>query len=240
MASVFLSVNQKGYNVANDGDFIYGQAGEESVNVLEGVTGIVLDQNIDQVSLAGNVSDFTFQQQGNRLLVYKGGILSVTTTVQVDEDGTVLAFDDGIYSAKFGTGSVIELGGTDVPGDVPGGVVPGEDPPAFTSVGIDTGTLETPAIFDAAAGAYDFVDDASVAGNVVINNFSSDDIISFFNADPGDYAFANEGTDVKLSYNYNDEGIDNTILLTGVVSSDALVYDLSSFTAAIGFDPFVV
>jgi hypothetical protein len=40
MASVFLGANQTGFNVANNGDSIYGQTGEESVNILEGVTGI--------------------------------------------------------------------------------------------------------------------------------------------------------------------------------------------------------
>jgi hypothetical protein len=240
MASVFLGVNQKGYNVANSGDSIYGQAGEESVNILEGVTGITVDQNMDQVSLAGNVSDFTFQQQGNRLLVYKGGILSVTMTVQVDNEGTVIGFDDGIYNAEFGAGSVIELGGTAVPDDFPGGVVPGDDPPEVITVGIDTGSLESPVTFDAADGAYNFQDNAAVAGNVKINNFSSDDIISFSNADVNDYSFQSENTDVTLSYNYNDSGIINIIELIGVVSSADLVFDQDSFVAAIGFDPFAV
>jgi hypothetical protein len=114
---------------------------------------------------------------------------------------------------------------------------PGSDP-SFTIVSIDSGTIHTPMVLDAAGGPYNFTDDAAVAGNVVINNFSFDDIISFSNADPGDYLFASEGTDVMLSYNYNDEGIDNTILLAGVVSSDALVYDQASFVTAIGFDAF--
>jgi hypothetical protein len=68
MATIFLDVNETNFNVANDGDNVFGQQGTESVNILSGVTGTVLDGNIDQVSFAGNVSDFLFQQQGNQLL----------------------------------------------------------------------------------------------------------------------------------------------------------------------------
>jgi len=114
----------------------------------------------------------------------------------------------------------------------------GDNPSDVTPVDIDTGTLQIPADFDAGDGAYNFMDDAAVAGNVVINNFSSDDYISFSNADPDDYSFANDGSDVMIINNYNDQGIVNAIKLTGVVSSDALVFDQASFTAAIGFDAF--
>ncbi len=48
------------------------------------------------------------------------------------------------------------------------------------------------------------------------------------------YAFANDGTDVVISYNYLDQGTMNVITLTGVVSSDAMVYDLASFTDVTG------
>ncbi len=43
---------------------------------------------------------------------------------------------------------------------------------------------------------------------------------------------------IKNSCNYNNEGTMNVIELTGVVSSDALVYDQASFTEAVGFDAF--
>ncbi len=105
-------------------------------------------------------------------------------------------------------------------------------------VDIDTAAFPTEANFDASGDAYNFIDDAAVSNYAVIANFTEDDTISFLNADVNDYSFSNEGEDVTLSYNYNDEGTMNVIKLTGVVSSDALVYDLASFTAALGFDPF--
>jgi hypothetical protein len=107
--------------------------------------------------------------------------------------------------------------------------------------GIDVGTVsEDPIVFDADDGKFDFQDDAAIETNVVINNFSSDDIITFFNADVSDYSFMNEGADVTLTNNYQDEGTMNIITLTGIVSAEDLVYDAASFAAAAGFDPFVV
>ncbi len=239
MATIFLDINETNFNIANDGNSIFGQQGTESVNILSGVTGTVLDANIDQVSLAGNVSDFLFQQQGNQLLVYKDNILVVTSIVQTDEDGSLLTFENGTFSAKFGQGAVIEIGGTPVPDDEPGEVIPGDDPSEpFTDVDIDTIAFPTQADFDAAGGAYNFIDDAAFSNYAVIVNFSADDTILFVNAVVDDYTFSNEGEDVTLSYNYQDDGIMNVITLTGVVSNDALVYDLASFTDAVGFDAF--
>jgi hypothetical protein len=52
-----------------------------------------------------------------------------------------------------------------------------------------------------------------------------------------DYSFSNDGTDMHIIF--NNQGTINTISLTGVVSSDALVYDQTSFTEAMGFDAFI-
>jgi hypothetical protein len=113
--------------------------------------------------------------------------------------------------------------------------------PSHTAVTIDTGSIaENPVEFDAENKAYDFRDDASKETHVKISNFSADDAISFSNAEVSDYAFANSGEDVWLTYNFNDEGPMNFITLAGIVSDDDLVYDLESFIAAAGFDPFVV
>jgi hypothetical protein len=109
---------------------------------------------------------------------------------------------------------------------------------AGTAVDIDTGTDRIPVSFDAAGGNYQFMDDAAVSTFVVISNFSSDDTIIISNADVNEYSFFNEGEDVTLSYNYNDEYIMNVIKLTGVVSNDALVYDFASFMDAVGFGAF--
>ncbi len=106
-----------------------------------------------------------------------------------------------------------------------------------TYVSIDTGTLDVPESFDAGTGAFNFVDDASVLTNVVIQNFSADDGISFQNNDAVTYAFSNDGADVMITS--NTQGIVNQIVLTGVVNSDALVYDQDSLQTAMGFDPIL-
>ncbi|MCA1794521.1 MAG: hypothetical protein LC660_11770 [Desulfobacteraceae bacterium] len=112
----------------------------------------------------------------------------------------------------------------------------GDDSGTKTQVSIDTGTLENPAFFDAAEDAFNFTDDADVLTSVQIDNFTSDDRITITNAQESDYSFSNDGSDVHIIY--NNQGMINTINLIGVVSSEDLVYDQASFTAAIGFDAF--
>jgi hypothetical protein len=112
----------------------------------------------------------------------------------------------------------------------------GEDSGTKTRVSIDTGTLETQVVFDAARDAFNFTDDADVLTNVRIDNFTSDDSITITNAQESDYSFSNDGPDMYIIF--NNQGTVNTISLTGVVSSEDLVYDQASFTAAIGFNAF--
>ncbi|MGM0394611.1 MAG: DUF4214 domain-containing protein [Thermodesulfobacteriota bacterium] len=111
-----------------------------------------------------------------------------------------------------------------------------------TDVSIDIGTLAVPAFFDAGAGGFNFVDDATVFTHVVIQNFSADDGISFQNASAANYTFSNytfsnNGEDVFIIF--NNQGIVNQIVLTGVVNTDVLVYDQTSLETAIGFDPIL-
>ncbi|HKK99986.1 MAG TPA: DUF4214 domain-containing protein [Desulfotignum sp.] len=111
-----------------------------------------------------------------------------------------------------------------------------DDSGTKTPVSVDAGTLETPVVLDAAGDAFNFTDDADILTNVRINNFTSDDSISITNAQESDYSFSNDGTDMHIIF--NNQGTVNTISLTGVVSSEDLVYDQASFTAAMGFDAF--
>jgi hypothetical protein len=111
-----------------------------------------------------------------------------------------------------------------------------------TDVSIDTGTLEVPSFFDAGAGKFNFVDDATVFTHAVIQNFSADDGISFQNASAqnytfSNYTFSNDGEDVFIIF--NNQGIVNQIVLTGVVNTGALVYDQTSLETAMGFDPIL-
>jgi hypothetical protein len=113
-------------------------------------------------------------------------------------------------------------------------------PPAMEERSIDgTAFDETPETIDAGTGSFKFMDDATVNTHVIIENFSSDDVISFSNAEVNDYFFGNEGEDVTITLNFNDSGVTNTIKLTGVVNSDDLVFNHEAFVDATGFDPFI-
>lgn len=152
MANVYLTVDETGFTVASDNVNIYGQQGNENIIVQAGTTGNVVDQNVEQVVLDGEVSDFTFKQSGNRLLVFgQDDMPMVTIALQNDENGTELVFDDGTYSALFGEGNIIELGGTVVPNNENAHVIPEDDQPQdqFTSVNVDTKTFPEVAVFDA-------------------------------------------------------------------------------------------
>ncbi|MDZ7664856.1 MAG: hypothetical protein U5K27_05925 [Desulfotignum sp.] len=163
-----------------------------------------------------------------------------------DTDGTDLDFETfaqdilGVTVPAAGEDPV--EGATSTVND-DGTATPGGDPSeTVTDVVIDTAAFPTQTDFDASGDAYNFIDDAAVSNYAVIDNFSADDTISFVNADVDDYEIHNGVLDddpENVTLTYNDDGTVNRIDLIGVVSSDALVYDLSSFTTAIGFDPFV-
>jgi hypothetical protein len=105
--------------VANDNEKVFGQQGHESVIVLAGVTGVTLDQNLEQITLSGDTADYAFEQQGNQLHILDGGSRVVSFPVQPDDDGTRLMFDNGAaYDAVFVDGTIVLEDVTDPdPGD---------------------------------------------------------------------------------------------------------------------------
>jgi hypothetical protein len=347
MAMLFLETGDN-WIISNDGAKVFGAIGDDSVILAAGVKEATVNANVDRVDFAGSLSDYRFVQSFGLLMdVYSyDGTLIATISVQEDENGTQLGFDDGSINAIYTGEGRLAVGGMDITTDKdnPTTIIPdtsvleiavtsanageiytasgdvietfsvdndasygyiidnfeigvdiiempfgttlvntaldGEvtlqkasdgiivditmigltdaqdmqlvsladlgdslvitDGGSGSAVDIDTGTDRTPVSFDAAGGSYQFMDDAAVSTFVVISNFSSDDTIIISNGDVSDYMFSNEGEDVTLSYNYNDEYIMNVIKLTGVVSNDTLVYDFASFTDAVGFDAFGV
>jgi hypothetical protein len=119
MASVFLELNDTGVVVANDNEKVFGQQGHEGIIVLAGVTGVTLDQNLEQITLSGDTADYAFEQQGNQLHILDGGSRVVSFPVQPDDDGTRLMFDNGAaYDAVFVDGTIVLEDVTDPdPGD---------------------------------------------------------------------------------------------------------------------------
>lgn len=119
MASVFLELNETGVVVANDNEKVFGQQGHEGIIILAGVTGVTLDQNVEQITLSGDMAGYTFEQQGNQLHILDGGSRVVSFPVQADDDGTRLVFDnDTAYNAVFVDGDIVLEDVTDPdPGD---------------------------------------------------------------------------------------------------------------------------
>ena len=131
MGTTYLDVDDISWNISNNGTTVYGQTGTEQIVIDAGVTGVVTDQNVERVDMAGAAADFTYLQQGNQLLIYTGGVLTATVPLQIDTDGTQLVFSDGSVEAVLDAG-VMTLGGATVDATTAGAVVP---------TTIDTGTV---------------------------------------------------------------------------------------------------
>ena len=75
MAGIFLKSNETGYVVSNSKDVIYGSNGTESVTIAQDgssndMEALVIDANVEQVTFAGDMSDYLSLQTGNILEVY--------------------------------------------------------------------------------------------------------------------------------------------------------------------------
>ena len=97
---------------------VYGSTGTERVVIESGASGVTAASSADN-----------YQQTGNRLNVYSGSTLVLTTTVQDDGNGTQLVFTNGLVDVKIGVGGMT-LGGATV----------STTAGAVTPVTIDTGT----------------------------------------------------------------------------------------------------
>jgi len=123
MAKVFLDPGDE-YRIVNDNENVYGGSGDEQVIIESGADNVVLDQNVERVDFAGNVSDFQFQQAGNMLEVYDSDG-NLVTQVGVQEDGTDLAFFDGLVELTVDTEThAMLLGGAEVPQEQAASVTP--------------------------------------------------------------------------------------------------------------------
>jgi hypothetical protein len=188
-----------------------------------------------KLTILGNMDSFTF--------VFGGG----TDPFDPLAGGTVNTFQQTVeaFGLDFSElGALPTNGGSGViknDGTV-SGINQGTD---FTNIDIDTGNVATSDLvtFNAAGDAFNFMDDALINTNVAISNFSSDDVLSFSNADIEDYAFSTNGEDVVISLNLsenNDSIIVNSITLLGIIDdNEAIIHDQSSFINATGFDPFI-
>lgn len=91
------------------------------------------------------------------------------------------------------------------------------------------GSLSSPASFNAGNGAFSLTDNALTASAVSLIGFGANDNITFSNAVASELSVSSRGSDVLLTINH--AGTVSTLTLVGVVSSNDIVYDLSSFNA---------
>jgi hypothetical protein len=120
-ANIFLGADDK-FTVSNSGAILYGSSGADLVTIVAGVSGTILDQNIEQIVIPGASSSYTFQQTGNiiNVLDSSGNTRIVKASVQGDSDGTLLGLSDVTASAKLIGGGVMTLGGKTVSANAPG------------------------------------------------------------------------------------------------------------------------
>ena len=112
-AKVFL-IAEDNFTVSNSGATLYGNSGKGSVTISDGVTDVLLDQNIGRINFLKASSSYTFKQTGNIINVCNtnGTTLIVKAPVQGDDDGTVLSFGNGTAPASVKlSGGVMTLGG---------------------------------------------------------------------------------------------------------------------------------
>jgi hypothetical protein len=129
-------------HVAGNNDIYYGlTTGSQTVNIPAGVTGVVVNADVEQVNFAGNISDYKFLQQGNSVLVKNvAGATVATFRVQSDTDGTQLKFgDSGVFNAILANGAV-KVGGAAISNNDNGDVAA-----AAASAVPNPGTVTTPA-----------------------------------------------------------------------------------------------
>ena len=91
MAKVFLDSGDN-FTISNSNTQVFGTSGIEVVVIAAGATGVTVDQATERVSLTGASSAYTYQQQGNTLVIYSGTTVVATAPLQQDADGTLITF----------------------------------------------------------------------------------------------------------------------------------------------------
>lgn len=107
MAKLFLAPSDINYPVVNSSTTVYGASSNQTISIGSGITGIVVDANVEGVQFSGALSTYKFKQTGNRLDVYDsaGATLISKIGLQGDSNGTQLTFSNGTFDTKYLAGS---------------------------------------------------------------------------------------------------------------------------------------
>jgi hypothetical protein len=113
-AKIYLGSDDN-FTVGNSGATLYGSSGTDTVTIATGMSGVILDQNVERINLSGAAGSYSFKQTGNKITLYdaSGTTLLVSVPVQGDSDGTLLSFSNGTASVTL-SGGVMTVGGATV------------------------------------------------------------------------------------------------------------------------------
>ena len=215
-----ITVNVTVANVNDDPDF---GVDDQSFDIGAGTTleGVLQATDIDGDDLTYDVE--TDPENG---------------TLTVDENGDLTYTpDDGFIGTDTFTVNVSDGNGGSDTLDITVNVL--ED--VVTEVSIDVPASGPAVVIEAGDGEFRFTDDATERTDVIIKDFSADDVIVVTGADVDDYNFgtgvgAGGGDDLRITFN---DGTNFTQIIIEDVIQSGFVFDYDSAAAAIGIDNFI-
>lgn len=203
----------------------------ENGNTANTVTLVGFNAAQDVIQVAGvPKAAYSFSSSGSDVLISlnNAGVVSDIRLQGVLPAGsTALITNEASAEAALG-GNFFQVS------TAPGG------PASTTSA--DVGT-STPVALNGNSGAVTFTDNAASPTNVVISNFTGDDVIRVTGATAGQYAFTSgsfdggtTGNDLQISFNNTTAGVVNTIVILNVVDPNTLVFNQATAVSALGYN----
>ena len=118
-SKTFMGDGGDSFTVANSGATVYGGPGYDVVTIQSGVSGVILDQNLERINFPNASSNYAFKQTGNKINIYDLTGTTLIVGVPVQSGGTMLSFSD-INATALLTSGVMTLGGVTVSSSTPG------------------------------------------------------------------------------------------------------------------------
>lgn len=220
-----------GFSAASSGMQVFGGNAIDTVNISGSgaVTGVVVDQLVDNFQFDTALWNYSFMQLGNQLNVYPRAATLATSpivnlTVQGDNDGSQMLFGSSSYSVRLLPGGVMKLGEKTVATDKPTPI----DMSSLVKVGNagQYGAQSEDVRFEVASGAYEYIISGFGSGDTLI--FPAGSAPSLFNDSYSDNRVVLEwgvsGRTVRL--NFTD------------ISNDQLLNSVNDFNTVFGNGTF--
>ncbi len=109
----YLTSPSDSVTIASNNNQVFGSTGAQTVLIQSGVTGTVLDANVERIDVAGNMSIFKFVNvAGTGLQIQTSAGVVVATLGSLNQNASVAFADGSAALAQTATG--FTLGGTAV------------------------------------------------------------------------------------------------------------------------------